>query len=135
MTPQIITTLVLLVLMFIGMLTEVIPLAATMGLTTLAMVVAGIIEPTAAYSNLSGGTVAFVAAMSVVANAVFETGLVGDIGRVVFRGKIEKNQRLMIFVASLFSGLASAFFMNSAQFVITAVRVMFPLYVVSFQPI
>ena len=53
MTPQIITTLVIIVAMFALMLLNKFPLAVTMTLTGVALWLTGIVEPAKLYSNFA----------------------------------------------------------------------------------
>ena len=57
MTPEIITTLVIIVAMFALMLLNKFPLAVTMTLTGVALWLTGIVEPAKLYSNFGGSTI------------------------------------------------------------------------------
>lgn len=65
MTPQIITTLVIIVAMFALMLLNKFPLAVTMTLTGVALWLTGIVEPAKLYSNFGGSTIIFLIGMSI----------------------------------------------------------------------
>ena len=65
MTPQIVTTLIILVCMFALMLWNKIPLAATMTLTGIALWLTGIVEPNKLYSSFGGSTIIFLIGMSI----------------------------------------------------------------------
>ena len=79
MTPQITFTLVSVVIMFILMVTEIIPLPATMALEGLALYFSGVIEdPTKLYSNWGGSTIMFLILMSIIVDTLTQTGIVQD---------------------------------------------------------
>ena len=100
------------------MVVEIIPLAATMMFSALALVFTGILPMAKAYSYFGSSTIVFVVCMALIANGLFEAGIVQDIGNKIFRGKIVENERAMIFASSLLAGLATAIFLNSALVVI-----------------
>ncbi len=114
MTPEIIFTLVTIVVMFVLMLTEIIPLPATMALTGIALMFGGIVTPSSVYSNFGGSTIIFLIVMSLIVDALTETGIIQNLSDLVFRGKILVNQRFAIFVTCMFSGIATGFLSNTA---------------------
>ncbi len=114
MTPQIMFTMVAIVIMFILMVTEIIPLPATMALTGVALCFAGIVEPAKLYSEWGGSTIMFLILMSIIVDALTQTGIVQNLGDKLFAGKIVQNQRLAIFVVCMFCGIATGFLSNTA---------------------
>lgn len=114
MAPEILFTLVTVAVMFVLMVTEVIPLPATMALVGIALYFGGIVEPVKLYSNWGGSTIMFLILMSIIVDALTQTGIVQDLSDKVFTGKLVKNQRLAIFAVSVFCGIATGFLSNTA---------------------
>lgn len=114
MTPEIIFTLITIVVMFVLMISEIIPLPATMTLVGLALWFYGIVKPEDLYANWGGSTLMFLILMSIIVDAMTQTGIVQDLSDKVFRGKLVQNQRLAIFVVSVFCGIATGFLSNTA---------------------
>ncbi len=114
MTPQIVTTLIILVCMFALMLWNKIPLAATMTLTGIALWLTGIVEPNKLYSSFGGSTIIFLIGMSIEVYALQETGLVDLAADRIFRGKVIESERIAVFVTCLFSGIVTGFISNTA---------------------
>lgn len=96
------------------MVTEIIPLPATMALAGIALTLGGIVERSALYSNLGGSTIQFLILMSIIVDALTQTGIIQDLGNKLFKGKLMQNQRLAIFVVSVFCGIATGFLSNTA---------------------
>ena len=76
MTPEIIFTIITIIVMFVLMVTEVIPLPATMALAGVALCLAGIVEPAKLYSEWGGSTIMFLILMSIIVDALTQTGIV-----------------------------------------------------------
>lgn len=101
--------------MFILMVTEIIPLPATMALEGLALYFSGVIEdPTKLYSNWGGSTIMFLILMSIIVDTLTQTGIVQDMSDRIFKGKIIENERLAIFVVCVFCGVLTGFLSNTA---------------------
>ena len=81
-----------------------IPIAVTAILASLAMVIAGILEPSEALGMFGHDTVIMIAGTSVLATAIFETGLAGRVGRGIMRWrwavKSEANFMLVMFLVT-----------------------------------
>lgn len=75
MTPQIITTLVIIAAMFALMLLNKFPLAVTMTLAGVALWITGIVEPAKLYSSFGGSTIIFLIGMSIEVYALEATAL------------------------------------------------------------
>ena len=114
MTFQIIFTLICITVMFALMVTEIIPLPATMALTGVALVIGGIVEPKALYSNWGGSTIMFLILMSIIVDTLTQTGIVQDLSNKLFKGKIVQNERFAIFAVCMFCGIATGFISNTA---------------------
>ena len=98
MTPQIITTLVIIAAMFALMLLNKFPLAVTMTLAGVALWITGIVEPAKLYSSFGGSTIIFLIGMSIEVYALEATGLVDMAAAKIFRGKVVEKERLAVFV-------------------------------------
>lgn len=118
MTPQIITTLVIIVAMFALMLLNKFPLAVTMTLTGVALWLTGIVEPAKLYSNFGGSTIIFLIGMSIEVYALEVTGLVDMAASKIFRGKVVEKERVAVFVTCMFSGIITGFISNTALVVL-----------------
>lgn len=114
MTSQILFTMVTIIIMFILMVTEVIPLPATMALAGVALCFAGIVEPAKLYSEWGGSTIMFLILMSIIVDALTQTGIVQDLSDKIFTGKLIENQRVAIFAVCIFCGVATGFLSNTA---------------------
>ena len=75
MTPQIITTLVIIAAMFALMLLNKFPLAVTMTLAGVALWITGIVEPAKLYSSFGGSTIIFLIGMSIEVYALEAAGV------------------------------------------------------------
>lgn len=118
MTPQIITTLVIIAAMFALMLLNKFPLAVTMTLAGVALWITGIVEPAKLYSSFGGSTIIFLIGMSIEVYALEATGLVDMAVAKIFRGKVVEKERLAVFVTCLFSGIITGFISNTALVVL-----------------
>lgn len=114
MTFEIIFTLSVVGIMFILMVTELIPLPATMAGVGIALSLGGIIEREELYSNWGGNVIMFLILMSILVDALTQTGIVQDLGNKLFKGALISNQRLAIFAVCMFSGIATGFLSNTA---------------------
>lgn len=114
MTTEIIFTLAVVVIMFVLMLTEPIPLPATMTLAGIALLLGGIVEPKAVYSEFGGTTIIFLIVMSMIVDTLTETGIVQNLSNILFRGKMLASERFAIFSTCMFSGIATGFLSNTA---------------------
>lgn len=111
---QAVIALVIVIVTMIFMIIDIMPLGATLMLSCIAMQLTGILEITRVYSDFGGTTVIFLVSMLVISNGIFEVGLAQDIGNVLFKTPIVKNERLMIIVCTMVAGILSAFCSNSA---------------------
>lgn len=118
MTPQIITTLVIIAAMFALMLLNKFPLAVTMTLAGVALWITGIVEPAKLYSSFGGSTIIFLIGMSIEVYALEATGLVDMAAAKIFRGKVVEKERIAVFVTCLFSGIITGFISNTALVVL-----------------
>ena len=107
MTPQINTTLVIIVAMFALMLLNKFPLAVTMTLTGVALWLTGIVEPAKLYSSFGGSTIIFLIGMSIEVYALEVTGLVDIAASKIFRGRVVEKERVAVFVTCMFSGIVT----------------------------
>ena len=113
---QAVVALLIVVVTMILMIVDIMPLGATLMLSCMAMKFAGILEISRVYSDFGGTTVIFLVSMLVISNGVFDVGLAQDIGDLLFKTPVVKNERLMIFVCVIVAGILSGFCSNSAVF-------------------
>lgn len=113
---QAVVALVIVIVTMILMIIDIMPLGATLMLSCIAMQLTGILEISRVYSDFGGTTVIFLVSMLIISNGIFEVGLAQDIGNVLFKTPIVKNERLMIFVCVMAAGILSGFCSNSAVF-------------------
>ena len=96
--------IIILVLTAIAFAVPRIPIAVTAILASLAMVITGILEPSEALGMFGNDTVIMIAGTSVLATAIFETGLAGRVGRGIMRWhwavKSEVNFILVMFLVT-----------------------------------
>lgn len=106
--------LIIVVVTMVLMIIDIMPLGATLMLSCIAMQLTGILDITRVYADFGGTTVIFLIAMLIIGNGIFDVGLAQDIGNLLFKTKIVKNERLMIFVCTIIAVILSAFCSNSA---------------------
>lgn len=114
---------ILLVLTCVAFAIPRIPMAVTAILASLTMVIAGITTPAQALSFFGSDAVIMVAGTSVIANAVFETGLASRVGRGImhWRWAVE-SERHFLFVMFSFTALLSTVIGN-----VPVLAIMFPI--------
>lgn len=113
MTPEIIISFIILVIMIIGFITEVFPLSVIALLGCLAFSVTGIIDYSAAFSGFSNDIVFMIAGTMVVGETMFQTGAAQFLGERIIKA-VGHNERRMMFVLIMTAGLLSAFSSNSS---------------------
>ena len=107
--------LIILALIVVSFATQIIPLPITAMLGGLAMMIAGIIEPSDVISGFGSDTVMMVAGVIIIGNAVFETGLAWKIGSAIIRFKPAcRNERVFLFIVLVIVTVLSAFLSNTA---------------------
>ncbi len=119
MDPAVLSIIIVVAAMVL-MVIDIMPLGATIMLSCIAMQLTGILEITRVYSDFGGTTVVFLVCMLIIGNGLFEVGLAEDIGKKLFKTKIMKNERLMVFACILVAGILSGFCSNSAIFAMFA---------------
>lgn len=117
------TAIIILVLVCIAFAIPKIPIAITAVLSSLSMVIVGIIEPSEALAFFGNDIVIMVAGSTIIANAVFETGLASKLGRGVMRWKwAVKSEKHFLFVMFCASALLSSVMGN-----VPVLAIMFPI--------
>lgn len=111
LTPEIILTLGILVVTAGLLITEKIPLALTAIMSSMALVVTGIITPAQGFAGFVNGNIIIFFSMFIVGGALFETGAAGQIGGLVT--KLAKNERQSIVLIFLVSAIMSGFLSNT----------------------
>jgi anion transporter len=113
MTPEIIISFIILILMIAGFITEVFSLSVTAMLGCLAFAITGIIDHKTAFSGFSNDIIFMIAGTMVVGEAMFQTGAAQFLGERIIKA-VGQNERRMMFVLILSAGLLSAFTSNSS---------------------
>lgn len=104
--------IIILALVMAAFLCRRIPISVTAMLGALAMVFTGILEPTDAFSALSGETILIVLFMMILGETVFQSGLASVMGRVL--RKSGKNEKKLLIVLIVLSALLSSVLSNTA---------------------
>ena len=90
---------------------EIFPVAVTTLIGMLAMVYAGILTPTEAFSGFTNTAVLLVIGMVIIIDALLESGIAGKIGK--FLGRfIGKNEKLFVVVVFVLASFMSMFMTN-----------------------
>ena len=114
---------ILLILTCVAFAIPRIPMAVTAVLASLAMVIADITTPAQALSFFGSDAVIMVAGTSVIANAVFETGLAARVGRGIMQWRwAVESERHFLFVMFGFTALLSTVIGN-----VPVLAIMFPI--------
>lgn len=116
MTPAIISLIVfgICVVLFIW---NKLPIATTALLGLVAMILLDVCTFSEGFKNFAGSTVVLICAMMVVGQAAFDTGLAQLVGNKVI-GLAKGNERLIVILGTLITGLISAFLSNIATLAI-----------------
>ena len=117
MTTQIMITLIILVVMFIAMIINKLPVAVVVTLTGIAYWLTGSVQPGTLYSNFGGATIILLIVMSLEVQGLEATGLIDKAAAIIYNDKVCNNERLAIFVSCLFVGFATGFLSNTALMV------------------
>lgn len=107
------STLVILIifLTLILFITEIVPISVTsIGTLTLFYLI-GVIDKETALKAFSSGTVMIIASMSIIGEAIFETGGAHKLGQILTR--LAKSERNLVFIIVIFSGIISGFLSNT----------------------
>jgi anion transporter len=104
-------TLIILLFTTIMFVTEKLPLAVTAMVSTMLLVLTGILEPDQAFAGFVNSNVILFVAMFIVGGALFETGMASKIGGVVT--KFAKTEKQLIFSVMLVVGLLSGILSNT----------------------
>ena len=100
-----------------------IPIAVTAILASLSMVIVGILTPSEALSFFGNDTVIMIAGASVIANAIFETGLASKLGKGIVRWKwAVRNERNFLAVMFMVTAALSSVMGN-----VPVLAIMFPV--------
>lgn len=106
-----IIVLIILAIAFILFITELFPIPVTsMGIIIL-LYFLKIIDSDTAFRSFSSNTVIIIAALSIIGESIFETGGGHTLGKLLI--KISKNERNLVFIIVLFSGIISGFLSNT----------------------
>ncbi len=116
MTPAIISLIVfgICVVLFLW---NKLPIATTALLGLVAMILLDVCTFSEGFKNFAGSTVVLICAMMVVGQAAFDTGLAQLVGNKVI-GLAKGNERLIVILGTLITGLISAFLSNIATLAI-----------------
>lgn len=113
MTPQIIISFIIIILMIVGFVSEIFPLSVTALLGCLAFYVTGIIDSSTVWSGFSNDIIFMIAGTMIVGEAMFQTGAAQFIGKKIIKA-VGYDERRMIFVLVMAGGILSAFTSNSS---------------------
>ena len=111
MTPEILISFGIILLMIVGFVTEILPLSVTAFLGCLAFYITGIIDKSAVFSGFSNDIIYMIAGTMIVGEAMFQTGAAQFIGKKIIKA-VGYDERRMIFVLVLAGGLLSAVGVN-----------------------
>lgn len=92
---------------------ELFPVSVTTLLGLLAMVYAGILTPTEAFSGFTNTAVLLVIGMVIIINSLIECGIAGKIGSLLYKF-VGKNEKLFVVVVFLLAATLSMFITNAA---------------------
>lgn len=106
--------IIILIITMVMIMIDRIPLAATAMLSAIAMSVVGIQPLGKAYEYFGNTTIVFCGASMIVCNALFQTGAIQKITKVLFGKIAKKSERAMVAAFSAFSGLVTGFTTNTA---------------------
>lgn len=112
-TPEILISFGIILMMIIGFVTEILPLSVTAFLGCLAFYVTGIIDKSTVFSGFSNDIIFMIAGTMIVGEAMFQTGAAQFIGKKIIKA-VGYDERRMIFVLVLAGGILSAFTSNSS---------------------
>jgi solute carrier family 13 (sodium-dependent dicarboxylate transporter), member 2/3/5 len=104
-------TLIILAFMTVMFVTEKLPLAVTAMLSTILLVLTGILDPNEAFAGFVNSNVILFVAMFIVGAALFQTGMASKVGSIVT--KFAKTERQLIFSVMLVVGLLSSVLSNT----------------------
>lgn len=104
--------IIILALVMAAFLSQRIPVSVTAMLGAIAMVIVGILKPEDVFSALGGETVLIVLFMSILGEAVFQSGLASVVGKVV--KKTGDNENRLLFILIVLTAVISAFLSNTA---------------------
>lgn len=115
--------IVILIIVIIIFATSIIPIAMTAILASMSMVLTGIISPSEALSFFGNDTVIMVAGTSILASAVFETGLASKFGKICMQWKwAVKNERNALIAMLVITMLLSTIMGN-----VPVLAIMYPV--------
>lgn len=92
-------------------ITEWLPLPVTAMSVAVAFYLIGAVDASTALKSFSSSTAMIIAAMAIIGEAVFKTGGAEKIGELLT--KVSKDERHLIFVIVIFSGIMSGFLSNT----------------------
>lgn len=110
MSPIMITFLILLFTIVLMVLDKV-PIALTAIMTSLLLILTGILTPAEGFAGFSNSNVILITGMVVIGGAFFQTGMAQDIGFWVL--KFAKTERSIIAMILIVTGLMSGFLSNT----------------------
>ena len=107
------SVLVILIMFFtlILFVTEIVPISVTSMGTLILFYLIGVIDKETALKAFSSETVMIIASMSIIGEAIFETGGAHKLGQILTR--LAKNERNLVFIIVIFSGIISGFLSNT----------------------
>ncbi len=90
------------------------PISVTALISSLLLALFGCMKFSQVYAGFSSTLVMLVFGMMIVGEALFQTGVVILIGRKILKSRFANNERFLIVVLSLITGIISAFLSNTA---------------------
>ncbi|MCL1985145.1 MAG: SLC13 family permease [Betaproteobacteria bacterium] len=109
-----IVTLIVLAVVAVLFITELLPLAVTSMLGSIALGALGVIKPAQVFSGLSNSTVVLFAGMFVIGGAMFRTGLAQTIGVAIVK-KLGSGENSLMFGSMSMGGLLSSVSSNTGS--------------------
>ncbi|MGN8969388.1 SLC13 family permease, partial [Intestinimonas sp. HCP28S3_D6] len=107
-------TLIIIVLTLILFAMDKLPMGFVAMLSAIVLGITGCMSLNKIYSGWSSSLVIMLIGMMIVGDAMFQTGAVLMIGRNIMRSKFAKNERAVMAIIMLLSGVLSAFLSNTA---------------------
>lgn len=107
-------TLLIIVATLVIFLLDRIPIALTALISSIVLALVGAMEYKQIYAGFAAPVTLLVFGMLIVGYALFETGAITILGKVILKSRIAKNERILLGVLMLVAGIASAFLSNTA---------------------
>ncbi len=107
-------TLIIIALTLVLFAMDKLPVGLVAMISAIVLGVFGCMDKSKVYSGWASSLTLMVMGMIVVGDAMFQTGAVTMIGRAIMKSKFAHNERAVMVIIMLFSGLLSAFLSNTA---------------------